>query len=155
MSDENHDEDTNISFSSALETELPNTSKKSVFAPSLFEQIEHLDPNFSLEEKKDDKKDIPEYTAEDVKGFVEFPFDISAMLTRYKGFELTTEESDRLSRLFLKPFIRTFGKVENLDWLMFGMAMASITTEKILFFKAAIAEQKKLKESAINTSGGK
>lgn len=140
--------------SSSESTSLENHSKKSsVFAPSLFEQIDKLNPDF--EEKKEEKKEIPEYEPEDVKGFVEFPFDISAMLTRYKGFELTTEESDRLSKLFIKPFIRTFGKIENLDWLMFGMAMASITTEKILFFKAAVAEEKLKKQTAITTSGGK
>lgn len=154
MSDESNNEDVEISFNTDTKTELPNSSKKSVFAPSLFEQIEYLNPNGSLvEDKKDEKKVVPEYDAEDVKGFVEFPFDISAMLTKYKDFELTEEESNRLSKLFLKPFMRTFGNVENMDWLMFGMAMASITTEKILFFRAAVAEQKKLAATSINQGG--
>src|ERR1041385_4619335 len=146
----------NIDFSSAIadDTSLKSTPKSTVFAPSLFEQIDALSPTFDSEEKKEEKKEIPEYDADDVRGFVEFPYDISAMLTKYKGFELTQEESDRLSKLFLKPFIRTFGKIENLDWLMFGMAMASITTEKILFFRAAVAEAKKNQQQSINTSGG-
>jgi hypothetical protein len=150
--------DNDNEFSSAIDagdTSLNSAPKSTVFAPSLFEQIDALSPNFNSEKKKEElKKDIPEYDQDDVRGFVEFPFDISAMLTKYKGFELTPEESDRLSKLFLKPFIRTFGKVENLDWLMFGMAMASITTEKILFFRAAVAEAKKAQQNAI-TGGGK
>lgn len=150
-----NEEDIDISFSTDTKTELPSSSKKSVFAPSLFEQIEYLSPDGGLgEDKKEDKKTATEYEAADVKGFVEFPFDVSAMLTKYKGFELTEEESERLSKLFLKPFMRTFGNVENMDWLMFGMAMASITTEKILFFRAAIAEQKKLATTTL-TQGGK
>src|SRR6185437_9801354 len=123
---------------------------KAVFAPSLFEQIDKLGLGGSSESEIEKKEETPEYDKEDVKGFVEFPYDIAAMLTRYKGFELTKEESDRLSKLFVKPFARTFGKVENMDWLMFGMAMVSISTEKILFFKEAVELKKREARLAIN-----
>lgn len=150
------DEET-ISFENVPSpSENIESSKRTVFAPSLFDQIDKLSPSFDLVKEGEKKKDdTPEYEPEDLKGFVEFPFDISSMLTKYQGFELTEDESNRLTKLFVKPFARTFGKIENMDWLLFGMAMVSISTEKILFYKAHIAELKLAAKNAINTSGGK
>lgn len=124
-------------------------------SPSLWEQIETLgNENGLIPNKQEEKPKTLEtvYEKEDLKGLVEFPFDISSLLTKHKGFELTEEESDRLTKLFLKPFQRTFGNTENMDWLLFGMAMVSITTEKILMYKAHIAELKQQQQTAINRS---
>lgn len=89
-----------------------------VFQPSIFEQIEELEKETPSHKEgellpKEEKKseELPTYTAEDIAGLVEAPFDFMAWKTKFPQWKLDEKQTERLSKLWLKPIVRLCAKV--------------------------------------------
>lgn len=83
---------------------------------------------------------------EDIQALVEFPFDLSALITRYDGFELDAIEAERLSKLFLKPMQRLLGKTKNVDLVIALASLGAVISEKAVEFNLYKRQQRKERE---------
>lgn len=119
------------------EVTTPNTvdNTKQVFLPSVFEQAQESLQEFTTETSKPEEKVEPiEFSDDDVNDLINTPFDLAAILTKHKGFELTEKQAARLTRVWKKPMQRHLGTVKGMDIYLALVATTTILTDKTLDF---------------------
>lgn len=108
-------------------SETDNPSE--LFAPSLMSEVGKLVEQDKLTlEPQPTIKLVPE----DLQGIVQMPFDITAFVTKYKGFGLSDNEAERLCKIWLKPIQRLYGMNPNLDLWIAVTCTLSIIGEKTI-----------------------
>ena len=121
------------------------------FLPSVFEQAREIESEASSltagEDTTEKKKELPpvEFDIDDVRDAVSVPFDLAAIFTKHKGFELSPEQQERLGRRWLRPFQRHFGTVKGMDIYMALAATVTIITDKTLDYLEEKEKKEKLK----------
>jgi len=109
-----------------------------VFNSSIFKTVEQMesagvapDKMASFSPPADAIAEVPlvlEY--DDIRGLLEAPFDFMAWKTKFPGWKLREEQTQRLCKLWLKPLTRLCGKVKNID-----VILAAITTFEVILEK--------------------
>ncbi len=115
-----------------------NNGSERIFSSSIFRTVEQMDSagvspdkmaTFETpKEKPEEAPIILEY--DDIRGLLEAPFDFMAWRTKFPGWKLREEQTQRLCKLWLKPMTRLCAKVKNVDVILAAISTFEVVLEK-------------------------